>query len=120
MSERIKKINSLIKKELGKIILKELSLAKNILVTVTEVETSKDLSQSKVFISVFPEKEAKKVLVALNREIYNIQQILNKRLEIKFVPKIEFFEDKELQREQKVDRILSELEENRTLKNQRN
>jgi len=120
MPERIKKINTFIKKELGGIILKELSLPKSILVTVTEVETSRDLRQSKVFISVFPEKETKRVLRTLEKGIYDIQQILNKRLKIKFVPKIKFFEDKKLKETQKIDEILNRIEEEERLKNYRN
>ena len=120
MPERIKNINTFIKKELGGIILKELSLPKSILVTVTEVETSRDLRQSKVFISVFPEKETKRVLRTLEKGIYDIQQILNKRLKIKFVPKIKFFEDKKLKETQKIDEILNRIEEEERLKNYRN
>ena len=100
--------------------MKELSLPKSILVTVTEVETSRDLRQSKVFISVFPEKETKRVLRTLEKGIYDIQQILNKRLKIKFVPKIKFFEDKKLKETQKIDEILNRIEEEERLKNYRN
>ena len=110
MSERIKKVNELIKRELGKIILKEISLPKSILATITEVETSRDLKQSKVFISVFPEREARKILKILERKIYDLQQILNKRLKIKYVPKIKFLEDEELRENQKIDEILNKIE----------
>ena len=110
MSERLKKINALIKKELGTIILKELSWPESILVTITEVETLKDLKESRVFIAVFPEKEMKKVLKILKGEVYNLQQFLNKRIKIKFVPRIKFFEDKRLKETQKVDEILNKIE----------
>ena len=110
MSDRIKKINILIKRELGRIILKEISFPKNILTTITRVETLKDLRESRVFVSVFPERETKEILKILERKIYNLQQILNKRLKIKYVPKIKFFEDKELEEAQKIDGILDKIE----------
>jgi len=44
-----KKVNELLKRELGKIILKEGNFPKNVLVTITQVQTSKDLREVKVF-----------------------------------------------------------------------
>jgi len=111
-SQRVKKVDELIKRELGKIILKELDFPKNILVTLTEVETSKDLRDCKVFVSVLPERESNNVFRTLEKEIYNLQQILNQRLEMRPVPKIRFFEEKGLKEVQRVEKILSEIEEN--------
>lgn len=111
MIERIKKLNEVLKRELGKIILKEVDLPKNILLTLTKIETSKDLGQSKVFISVLPEKETSNALRILNREAYNFHQILNKIMFIRKVPKIRFFEDKQLKEAQKIDKILDRIRE---------
>lgn len=108
-SQRIKKVNELIKRELGKVILKEIDFPRNILVTITGVETSGNLQQSKIFISVIPEKETTNALKILGKEIYNLQQILNHRLVMRPVPKIRFFEDKELKEAEKIDKILDEL-----------
>jgi len=110
-SRRIKKINELIKRELGKIILKEIGFPKNILVTLTRIQTSKDLSECKVFVSVFPEKETENVLKILDKEIYTIQQVLNARLFMRPIPKIRFLQDKELKKAQKIDKLLNEIED---------
>lgn len=109
-SERIKKINELIKRELGKIILKEIGFQKNILVTLTLVQTSKDLRDCKVFVSVIPEKETENVFKILKKEIYHLQKILDQRLSMRVVPKIEFKRDRELKAAQKVEEILREIE----------
>ena len=109
--QRIKKINELVKRELGKIILKEIGFPKNILVTLTRTQTSKDLSECKVFVSVFPEKETENVLRILDKEIYTIQQLLNARLFMKPIPKIRFLQDKELKKAQKIDKLLNEIED---------
>jgi len=63
MNRRIPKINELIKREISKIILKEVEFPPKILVTVTRVDTSPDLKTSQTFISAFPEKEIKKEVV---------------------------------------------------------
>jgi len=91
---RIEKINEFLKKELSKIILKEIGFPRDILVTITSVKTFKDLSECKVFVSVFPEKETKKVLEILNRSWYGLHQLLNKVLKIRRVPKLSFLKRK--------------------------
>jgi ribosome-binding factor A len=88
--ERIQKINSLLKKEISQIILRELNFSEKTFVTVVSVEVSKDLQIANVFISVFPEEEEKKAMQDLQKNIYHIQKILDKKLKMKPVPKIVF------------------------------
>lgn len=109
MSERIKKINEVLREQLGRIILKEIDLPRTILVTVTKVETAKDLSQCKVFVSVIPERETREVLKILNKEAYNLHSCLNQVLFIRKVPKPTFLADEELKTAQRVDEILEKV-----------
>lgn len=109
-SQRIKKVNEVIKRELGRIILKEIDLPKSILVTLTEIETSKDLRDCKVFVSVLPEEKTSNVLRVLEREIYQLQQILNQRLAMRPVPKIKFFQEKRLKETQRIEKILNKIQ----------
>ena len=95
MGKRIEQVNQLIKEELSQIILREVELPSGILLTLTQVETSVDLRQAKVFISVIPENKREKVLEEVKRNIYDLQQKLNKRLNMRPVPKIRFIEEKE-------------------------
>jgi len=110
MAERIKKINEFLKRELSGIILREIDFPSGVFFTITGVETSKDLKESKVFVSVFPEKETSRCLGIIERNIYNLQQILNKRLRIRVVPKIRFVEDKELEEAQKIEEVLKNID----------
>ncbi len=110
MGEKTEKLNEVVKNELSKIIAKEIDLPPGVFLTITEAETSEDSSESKIFISVFPENKISEVLKILNREIYGLQQILNKRIKIRFVPKIRFLEDKRLKEAQKIDTLLESIE----------
>jgi len=83
MYERIVKLNELFKREISKILLKEENFDRSILVTVTRVDISPELSGAKIFISVMPEEKRKEVLSFLKKDIYHIQQELNKRLYLK-------------------------------------
>jgi ribosome-binding factor A len=90
MNDRILKINKLLKQEVGKIIFEEIDLEKEILLTVIKVDTPNDLRYSKIFISVFPSAKTEEVFEKLNKNIWGIQQILNKKLKMRQVPRIEF------------------------------
>ena len=109
MTKRIQRVNQLIKKELGQILLREAEFPKDVLVTITRVETTVDLNEAKIFISSLPENRGEKILEVLNRQIYNIQQKLNKKLKMKFIPKIEFREEKKTKEAGRVEEILEEL-----------
>ena len=106
MTDRLVKINELIKQEVGKIILKEVDIPMNVLVTVTRAETSPNLRISNVFITTFPEGAGKDIIRELELNVYDIQKSLNRKLHMKPVPKISFKTDKQAQAEQKIYKIL--------------
>jgi len=107
--QRIKKINELLKRQIGQIILEEVDFPNNVLVTVSRVETSQDVTHCKVFISVFPETATKNVLAILGKVIYFIQQLLNKGLKMRPVPQIRFVEEIEIPQAQRIENILDKV-----------
>ncbi|MBU3934539.1 30S ribosome-binding factor RbfA [Patescibacteria group bacterium] len=109
MSKRIERINSLVEKELGQIILKEIEFPKDVLATLTRVKTSIDLANAKVYIAVLPPSQTEKVLGILNKMIYELQKILNKRLRMRPVPKIRFVEEEQNEEAAKIEGILEGL-----------
>ena len=112
MSElRVKRLNELIKIELGKIIFDFLDVKSGILVTITRVITAPDLFSTAVFISIYPDNEADEIFYKLNRLIYQIQQLLNKKLKVRPVPKIIFKRDKNPEEASKIEKLLTEIKE---------
>ena len=109
MSHRIDKINSLIKNQLSLILSRELNLKPGIFLTVSKVDTTKDLRYTRVFISVFPESETHYALKTLEKEIYFLQGELNKKLKIKILPHIEFKIDSTEAKADKIEKILRDL-----------
>jgi len=69
MSKRIKRVNQLIKQEISQILLREIDSLKDTLVTVTRAETTPDLRESKIFLSVIPEENTNKIIKFLNRKL---------------------------------------------------
>lgn len=109
MSRRIARVNELLKQEVSNLILKELDFSKDVMVTITRVETSSDLRQAKIKISVIPLLKAEKILKVLNSQIFTIQKLLNQKLKMKIVPKIRFELDKSEEKVSRVDQLLKKI-----------
>ncbi len=105
---RIEKINSLLEKEIGRILLKKMDFG-NALVTITNIRVNRNLSQAEVFITVMPETKEKEVIQILKRNTGNIQQIINKRLKMFSVPKINFKIDQSMKNFYKIDELSNKL-----------
>lgn len=109
MSQRIKRINELIRRELSQIIFKEIEFEKGTFITVSRAETSGDLTITKVYLSVMPEEREEKVFKRLNRLLWFLQKELNEKLKIKRVPKIKLIKDEETRRAMEIENILKRL-----------
>lgn len=109
---KIEKVNAFIKKELGSIILKELDIFPGILLTITRVECSSNLIEAKVFVSVIPDDKTDEVFGLLQRNIFFLQQKLNKKLRIRPVPKIKFLKEAQTARASNVEKLLKDIGKN--------
>ena len=109
MSDRIVKLNKLIKEHLGEIFQRELAIKPGLFLTIAKVDTTPDLRYTRVSISVFPYKEADYALKTLNKEIYRIQGALNKKLAIRPLPRLEFVLDSTEEEADKIEKILTEI-----------
>jgi ribosome-binding factor A len=108
-ARRIEKINILIKEELARIIDREIELPAGIFLTITRVGTSQDLHYSNVFVSVLGDIKEKDILDILEKNVYSIQQMLNRKLRMRPVPRIKFLIDEEELRREKIEKSLAEL-----------
>lgn len=109
MIDRIKRINKLIKEKIADILLREVSFSGDILVTVQNVDTSRDLRYAKVGISIIPFDKSEEVLKILEKKTPHIQIELNKVIETKFVPKIKFEIDKSEEKADRIEKILKKI-----------
>lgn len=106
-SERLKKLNDLLRDEVGKILLTELEKEEDTLVTITSTRVSPTLEHATIMISVFPAAKEGTILLKIERKIYHIQQILNRRLEMRPVPKIRFEIDQSEEQANKIEKVLA-------------
>jgi len=107
---RITKVNEQIRKLLGEIMERELSLKPGVIITIAKIDTSKDLRYTRMFISVFPESETRYVSETLKKELSGIQKNLYAKLYMRPMPKLSFEIDTTEQEADKVEKILKSLE----------
>jgi ribosome-binding factor A len=105
-SHRQEKLNSLLEQQVGQIILEEADIPPGVLVTVLGAETTEDFKEAKIAVSVFPFARSRQALEILNKNIYHLQQILNKKLRMRPVPKIIFKLDTSEEEADKVEKAL--------------
>ena len=110
VSHRLEQVNELIRAELTKLMLTEIECPPGFLITVIEVETSKDLRYAKVWISILPDGQTKKILDILTRNIGHLQFLLNKRLSMRPLPRIHFAVDKTESKAAKIDELINNLD----------
>ena len=111
MNLRLKKVNELIKQEVGDLIIRELDLSMDILITVAKTEVSADLRYADVLVSILPAEKKISTLRALNKNVYQLQQKLNKKLTMKPVPKIRFKLDTAGEYVSRIDELIGKIHE---------
>lgn len=106
---RQKKVSKLIQKELSIIFQKEIhQFLGNILVTVTGVRVSPDLSVAKAYLSIFPVEKPKEALNILNENKKVFRKLLGNscRHQLRIVPELIFYLDDSAEYAEEIDRLL--------------
>ena len=111
-SKRQVKFGRQIQKDLGDIFQKDpRHYFGHSLVTITGVEMSPDLSFAKVFLSVFPIKDAEEVFFKLDEKKSEVRKHLGNKIgkQVRIVPEIAFFHDNTEEEAFKMDQLIDSL-----------
>jgi len=112
MTQRQKKINALIQQDLAEILLEALRKegVRNLVLTVTQVRTSVDLSVAKVYLSIFPFKESQSVLEGVKSNLGAIKNTLGGRVrhQLRLVPDLLFLLDDSLHHIEGIEKSLKD------------
>ena len=106
---RQRKISKLIQKELSIIFQKEThTFLGNILVTVTEVRVSPDLSVAKAYLSIFPVENPEKSLSILDKNKKLFRKLLgnNCRHQLRIIPELVFYLDDSAEYAEEIENLL--------------
>ncbi len=106
-TNRIDKLNSLIQKIVGEVLMSFLSPSDGI-VTVSKVEVSKDTRWAKIWVSIVGGSDDK-VMKTIKANIYDIQGEVNRTVNLKLIPRLQFFLDVSPRYAQHVSDLLNEI-----------
>ena len=111
MSQRTDRIDELLRQEIGAILAREVADPRVGFATVTDVETTRDLSHAKVWVSVIGDAaERRETLAALERAMGFVRRELGLRLRLRRIPALHVELDTSMERGTRVLKILDELE----------
>ena len=106
------KIARLIQKELSEILRLQTAKTHGIIISVSAVRISPDLSIAKAYLSVFPSAKAPEILDNLTRNAKTIRYDLGQkvRFQLRKVPELSFYLDDSLDYIENIDNLLKEEE----------
>lgn len=107
---RQNKIARLIQKDLSNIFQAQTRQTRGILVSVSVVRVSPDLSVAKAYLSIFPSDKAQQILDNVNAQASQIRYELGnlERHQLRIIPELKFFLDDSLDYVENIDRLLKE------------
>lgn len=105
MNRRPDRVGSLISRELGKIVQRDFD-ARGALITITDVIVDKKLDNARVKIGVIPVEKSAFSLGRLKRVQGEFQHLLNRQLNIRPMPRIDFEIDKGAENAANVEKLL--------------
>jgi len=100
----MEKVNELVAHEVAKVLGR---LLPDFLVTITEVEVSKDLAYAKIWISSLKSDEITRK--SCSECSHEIQSHLAKTLDMRKTPKVRFLIDKRERQAQKIEELIREI-----------
>lgn len=106
---RLQKIERLLQKELGDIFQKQTQAMHGVLVSVSVVRVSPDLSVAKAYLSIFPSAKGEELLKAIRVNTKAIRYDLGQRvrLQLRKIPELSFFIDDSLDYIEHIDSLLN-------------
>ncbi|MBD5188354.1 MAG: 30S ribosome-binding factor RbfA [Muribaculaceae bacterium] len=104
------KISRLLQKELSEIFRRETAKLGNVMVSVSSVKVSPDLSIAKAYLSVFPSEQANEVIENVNRTSKTLRYELAQRVrfQLRRCPELQFYLDDSIDYLENIDRLLGE------------
>lgn len=114
MSERILRVNSEIQKAISYIIANEIKnpLIKG-LITVTKVDTTADLEQSKIYLSIFEEETREEVFNQIKHSAGFIRKELARTVDLRKVPFLIFYLDDSFEYGSRIEETINKINEDR-------
>ena len=105
---RQQKISRLLQKELADIFQKQTAQMHGVLVSVSAVRISPDMSVARGYLSIFPSEKASEMIENINKNVPQLRFELGKRVrhQLRIIPEFKFFIDDSLDYLERIDELL--------------
>lgn len=115
--KRTDRLNSLLREVLSEVIREDVKNPHiHELLTVTQVDISKDLHHAKVYISVIGSLSEKQgTLNALKSAAGYIAVVASKKVVMRYFPHLNFVLDDSVEKHQQIDQLIEKINENKSL-----
>ena len=102
------KSSRLIQKEWSEIFLLQTKSMNGVLVSVSAVRISPDMSIARVYLSVFPSERSQEIVKNINDNMKSIRYELGTRVrhQLRIIPELKFFVDDSLDYAERIDELL--------------
>lgn len=112
---RVEKLQEAIKQELSKILLQDIKDPRIKFVTVTGVELTDDISQAKVYVSLYgTEKDQEEAWQGLNKAVGYMRTEIAKRIRLRFAPALIFAKDTSMEYSAHIEELLRKIKQEET------
>ena len=108
---KIERLNHAFQQEISMIIMREVKNENIKLVTITGVETTNDLSFSKVYYTIFDETKKDVVKEALEKAAPFIRSKLWERVDIRHTPELKFVYDDSIAYGAHIEKVIEQINE---------
>ena len=105
---RQNKIARLLQKELSDIFLLQTKSMHGVLVSVSAVRISPDMSVARAYLSIFPSERADEIIKNINANMKSVRYELGTRVryQLRIIPELKFFVDDSLDYAEHIDEFL--------------
>ena len=113
-SQRQLRVGELVKQNIGELLIRNEAKIPSVntkLITVTEVRMTPDLKTARVYVIPLGGIDTKETVRILTEYSHLVRRALSKRLDIKFLPKLNFVEDNSFEYAEKIERIIKKNKE---------
>lgn len=108
--DRLNKVARLVQKDLSEIFQQQTRMMHGVMVSVTTVRVSPDLSVCRVYLSIFPSEKGEELLKNISDNQKSIRYELGKRerYQLRIIPELRFFIDDSLDYIDNIDKLLKQ------------
>jgi ribosome-binding factor A len=113
---RLQRVREVLKRAIGEVVRRELSVSESGLVSVNDVDVTGDLRSATVFVSIFGSADQqRRGFSLLSQHRARIQGLVARAVVLKFTPTLRFVMDDSVVRGNRVLEIIKELEKSGSL-----